>query len=129
MLRIFIFSLCIATYVDGSALPYNNLSSSNVCTTEICVKESAEIAASLDYSIDPCENFYDFVCGKYIHDTVLPDDKSMETSFTLAQDEINRKLQMALLEEQQPNEPRAFKLAKTFTGLCMDEATVNQKGK
>lgn len=142
MLKILLFLLSITIYVGCVSLPEadsqrpflisainNNLTNSSVCTTDVCAKESVEIAKSINYGIDPCENFYDFVCGKYIDDTVLPDDQFKETAFTLAQDEINRKLQTALLEELEPNEPRAFKLAKTFTQLCMDEATLNQKGR
>lgn len=142
MFKILLFLLSITIFVDCVSLPKintqtplltsninNDLSVSSVCTTDVCAKESVEISKSLNYNVDPCENFYDFVCGKYIDDTVLPDDQFSETAFTLAQDEINRKLQTALCEELEPNEPRAFKLAKTFTQLCIDEATLNQKGR
>lgn len=134
LLSITIYVGCVSLAEVDSQTPLltstinNDLTSPSVCTTDVCAEESVEISKSLNPNIDPCENFYDFVCGKYIDDTVLPDDQFKETAFTLAQDEINRKLQTALFEELEPNEPRAFKLAKSFTQLCMDEATLNQKG-
>lgn len=136
MLKTLLFSSYIIICVECIALPKTGSQASfstpapnsSVCVTDVCAKESAEIAETVNYNIDPCENFYDFVCDKYIHDTVLPDDQFKETSFTLAQNEINKKLQTALFEDVQPNEPTAFKLAKAFTQLCMDEETLNQKG-
>lgn len=142
MLKILLFQLSIAIFVDCASLPEadhqksllrsttnNDSFNSSVCATDVCAKESIEISKSLNRDIDPCENFYDFVCGKYIEDTVLPDDQFKETAFSLAQDKIDRKIQTALFEELDQNEPRAFQLAKTFTQLCVDEATLNQKGR
>lgn len=106
----------------------NEINQLNICTTDICVKESARIRNSLNVSVEPCENFYDFVCEKYIHDTVLPENKYKESAFSLVQDRIDKQMMDALFEETKPDEPNAFKLAKMFTKICMDEATLNAKG-
>lgn len=100
----------------------------NICNTEICVKESARMLNSIDESVNPCDNFYDFACGKLKQITVLPDNKESQTTFSLIQDIVDGQLRSILTEEPQSNEPEPFKLAKILTKTCMDEATLNAKG-
>lgn len=106
-----------------------DVSSLNVCATEVCLKESAKMLNTMDESVNPCDDFYEFACGKLLQDTVLPADKQSQTTFTLTQDKVTRQIQTILSEEPQPNEPNPIKLAKMFTKTCMDEATLNEKGK
>lgn len=100
----------------------------NICSTEICVKESARMLNSIDESVNPCDNFYDFACGNLKQVTLLPDNKESQTTFSLVQDIVDGQLRSILTEEPQSNEPEPFKLAKILTKTCMDEATLNAKG-
>lgn len=149
MLKIIFILLSLLIFVQSVAIPKIDSSESfvteiirndldhtesdnthpNICNTDICMKESVRIKDYLNSSIDPCENFYEFVCGKYIHDTVLPENKFKESAFSLVQDQIDKQVEDALLEELQPNEPKTFKLAKTFFQICMNTTTMNKKGK
>lgn len=100
-----------------------------VCATEICSKESEKMLNTMDESVNPCEDFYEFACGKLLRDTELPSDKYSQTAFTLTQDKVDRQMRSILTDELQPHELKPFKLAKLFTKTCMDEKTLNEKGK
>lgn len=121
-----IFSLlCLACYVNCATVPNTD---TNICTSTICESESIELLSYMDQTIDPCENFYDFVCGKYLREKVLPEDKSNDLSIFNLGDKVREEIRDVLSEESKPNELRAFKLAKDFQKICMDEETQNAAG-
>lgn len=105
-----------------------SISISNVCKTEICEKESAILKSYIDSTIDPCENFYDFACGTFMKNTVLPKDKSSYNSIVQVQGLIIQRINDILSGESEPNESRAFNLTKDFFHTCMDTETLNQTG-
>lgn len=99
-----------------------------VCASEVCVNESIFMLNRMDQSAEPCENFYDFVCGKYLRETVLAEDKSVDLIFYKLGDKLREQLRDALLKDSEPNESLAFRLAKQFTRICLDEKAVNAAG-
>lgn len=51
---------------------------------------ASEMLKGMNRNVDPCDNFYEFVCGNFIKETVIPDDKVstfiqklLSTSFTI----------------------------------------------
>lgn len=148
--------LCIATSVNGAAVsnidtilppsqaqinaiesgiesentisPIDTIDKLNVCTSEVCAKESTIMRNSMDQTVNPCENFYDFACGNYVRNTVLPEDKAVDLSFFQVQDKVSEQLRLILMEDPQPDELQPFKLAKEFTKICMDEENLNKEG-
>lgn len=99
-----------------------------VCSSAECAKESALMRSYIDDSINPCDDFYQFACGKFIKETTLPDDKSSLSSYLQVHDNVQKQLQTVLTEESSPNEPKPFRLAKDFYKMCMDERTLNANG-
>ena len=43
-----------------------------VCSSESCVKAAAEILNSIDAKVDPCQDFYGFVCNGWIQNNPIP---------------------------------------------------------
>uniref|UniRef100_A0A1Y1LZC8 Peptidase M13 N-terminal domain-containing protein n=1 Tax=Photinus pyralis TaxID=7054 RepID=A0A1Y1LZC8_PHOPY len=86
MTRLSLISVVIALYIktDGaihaevmaSSQPILNLDSlRNVCTTPACLCASSSILNNMDPSVDPCDDFHEFVCGNYLKTTNIPDDQ------------------------------------------------------
>lgn len=121
--------------LSNSGVPGNTtettvkINGTNICMTKGCVKAAAMILDLLDENVDPCENFYEFACGKFLKNTFIPDDKIAVMSFVQVQDKVLGQLRAVLNERSLPNESKPFTLAKTFNIACMDEQTLEEKGK
>lgn len=100
----------------------------NICLTKACVKASSNILDRIDTSIDPCEDFYQFSCGKFLQNAVIADDMTAENIISTVNMKIRHQLQLLLMEEAKPAELHAFKLAKTYYKSCMDTETIERAG-
>ena len=54
-----------------------------MCLTKGCVKAAADLIQWMDDTVDPCSDFYDFACGGFIRETVIPDHKTSYGSFNV----------------------------------------------
>src|SRR5258708_7670401 len=43
----------------------------------------------MDQSISPCDNFYNFVCGKWIKKTPIPDDSGSDDMFSQSEEKLH----------------------------------------
>lgn len=105
-----------------------NSSQSNLCMTKGCVKTSAQILDLIDDNVDPCDNFYEFACGKFLRNTLIPDDKIAVMSFIHVQDKVQDQVRLVLSERSLPNESKPFTLAKILYAACMDLDILEAQG-
>lgn len=102
---------------------------SDICLTEICFSESQKMLNSMDDTVDPCMDFYEFACGKFRRNTLIPNDKESVTAFTLIKDKVSDQMRSILSEPTQSTEPNAIKLVKMFVKSCLDVTKLNENGK
>ncbi|XP_067118985.1 endothelin-converting enzyme 2-like [Centruroides vittatus] len=69
--------LLLITLIMHSGFGYEPLNINKTCTSSHCVKLAMSIMQSMNTSADPCEDFYNFACGKWIERKVK---EGIETS-------------------------------------------------
>lgn len=53
---------------------------------------AAYIAKSINISVDPCEDFYQFACGRWLEDHQIPADDTSVSSFSIISEDIKQTL-------------------------------------
>lgn len=58
-----------------------------LCLSPECIYASSSILRSIDPSVDPCQDFYQFACGRWpIHHPLRPDTSNLDTLTLLKND-------------------------------------------
>lgn len=101
----------------------------NMCLTKECVAASYRVNQYYDDKIDPCDDFYQFSCGKWLENIQIPSGNSRWTSFT----ELTEKNQLTLkgiLDRLHPlkNDSEAVNKAHMFYKSCQDYKWMEKNG-
>lgn len=99
-----------------------------ICLTKTCIDTASKILSRIDESVDPCEDFYEFSCAKFLKETVIPDDKAAVNSFNTIEDEVRVQLRKIVEEPVENDEIEPIKNVKNLYKSCMNTAEIDEQG-
>eukprot|EP00094_Tigriopus_californicus_P012658 TCALIF_12236-PA protein Name:"Similar to Mmel1 Membrane metallo-endopeptidase-like 1 (Mus musculus)" AED:0.04 eAED:0.04 QI:0/0.66/0.25/0.75/1/1/4/0/771 len=99
-----------------------------VCLSKSCITAAHNLFQNMDLSADPCQDFNQFACGKFIQNKVIPEEKSTYTGFTPVSETIYARARNILEEPTTEHDWDSFKKAKALYQSCMDEDTLEKLG-
>src|SRR5271156_4561864 len=92
--------------------------------------EPALDVTSMDRSVDPCGDFFQYSCGGWIKSNPIPPDQSSWDTYSKMQDENRVRLRGILEAAAVPDPARNAATQKIgdYYSSCMDERAIEAKG-
>ncbi|KAJ8259641.1 hypothetical protein GJAV_G00171780 [Gymnothorax javanicus] len=129
-LMLLLCALCVVLFVCVLTLGlfYRAAAHPGTCLSGPCVTVASSVLASLNTSVDPCEDFYDFACGGWVKNNPLPEGKSRWGPFSSLWER-----NMAVMKQQLENTSmtglsESEKKAQWYYKSCMNESKIEDLG-
>ena len=90
------------------------------CTTEACKDAASRLRFSMDTSVDPCTDFYNFVCGGFHEKTTVPKGIKALGPLVDMKQNAEKILYAVLGAEGESDEPTAFKSVRNYYRTCRE---------
>lgn len=113
----------------GSITPTSSVTGPQYCLSRECITASSHIITSMDQTVNPCEDFYQYSCGGWIKENPIPDGKFSWSTFEKLWQ--TNELIMKKVIEQPLNEStsEAEKKAQIYYFSCLDRnGTIDKLG-
>lgn len=101
----------------------------NFCTTASCVHSASTILKNLDQNKDPCDDFYDYACGKFADELGVPDEKATINTLNRIRERVYEYIfGLAYIDANDDGDyrkvaldlPKHHRVSKTFFNSCLD---------
>ncbi|CAF0749316.1 unnamed protein product [Rotaria sp. Silwood1] len=134
LLGILVGLLAISTAVLAVIIAMKSKTTENnmnneLCTTPYCVKAANYLIESMDETVEPCEDFYNFVCGTWIKNSRIPDDADAISTFNLLRTQLDYNVVDLLTPSPRndTNEPKAITNARILYHSCINEQNIEDE--
>ncbi|KIH61269.1 hypothetical protein ANCDUO_08465 [Ancylostoma duodenale] len=82
---------------------------------------------AMNLSVDPCEDFFEFTCGKWIANHPIPNHKSSYSQIENVQDRVLDKMR-EIFESKEMSGSKSMNALKVMYRKCMDKDELNRIG-
>lgn len=105
-------------------------SDDGLCLTRYCVKAADYLLDSIDESINPCDDFYQFACGTWLRTARIPEDAGIQNTFSQLSTQLETNL-VDLLSTSRANGTKDINPvlnARQLYESCINETNIEVDG-
>ncbi|XP_007908778.2 phosphate-regulating neutral endopeptidase PHEX [Callorhinchus milii] len=101
------------------------LHSEEYCVTAECTEAAVFMFNNINWSADPCNNFFEFACGKWLKENSIPDEYSSYGTYKMISKSVKIMLKELLQKPvAEGEEVEAIQKAKLLYQSCMNETAI-----
>ncbi|KAL7038352.1 hypothetical protein ACKWTF_009559 [Chironomus riparius] len=124
LVGVIVLALQECLFDDGD----HNKNTTNVCVSEGCIATSHMLMRNMKPKADPCDDFYEYACGRFLDERIIPDDKTGLTAFSEIEDEMRDHLRLLINTPAEVNEAKPFKDLKLLNQACLNLDAIETVG-
>ncbi|KAF5299289.1 hypothetical protein FQA39_LY02462 [Lamprigera yunnana] len=94
----------------------------STCSTLSCVKAANEILNYIEQDIDPCENFYEFACNKFLNNVHLKEEPTINVE-SIMRDNYATRMKVIIQEPILHLDSPSMVMAKQMYATCIKETS------
>ncbi|XP_066596445.1 neprilysin-11-like [Prorops nasuta] len=97
-----------------------------ICKTEKCIKFAEILKSGMNLLINPCDDFYGFMCGSWKEKHPIPNKQSSVTAFDSLVDTVNERVRDIVTNTLMPARFESLKKVRELHKMCMDTVTIDE---
>lgn len=87
----------------------------------LCTFSASVVASKMNLTANPCDDFYNFACGRFEKTVIIPDDGGSVNTINMIEGRVLAQLHTLLNSDiNEKLDIRPFKMAKIFYKQCMN---------
>lgn len=91
-----------------------------MCHSKECLRSAATLKQNMNLQVDPCEDFYGYVCGNWADDHPRPENHIANSWYQERQLKIFRNIRSQLERNASRTDPKPVAQARTMYQACLN---------
>ncbi|CAF0837890.1 unnamed protein product [Adineta steineri] len=132
LLGIFLISTIVLATLYGveKSKAWTTTANDEPCLTPYCIKAANYLLESINETVDPCEDFFEFTCGTWLKTHKIPDDAGSQDTINGLRTQLDSDV-VDILTLPLPNEMtsiQSIKNARILYDSCNNETNIESDG-
>lgn len=100
----------------------------DTCMTPECINIASSMISRMDMTAEPCEDFYQYACGRWLTDNIVPDDTMAYDIFYVLTTKNMKHVKKLVEEDEDVSENAATRKVKRFYKSCNNISLIEEVG-